>query len=88
MVRVEPHYDGPPHPRELDVFGRPTRTWIMEQVVRNVSTARMQSLLLSKKLNATRNYSWPSPDSWDYSALSKQVKANEIPSREEAISYF
>ncbi len=77
VVKVEARYIGPPLPRGLDVFGRRYEnvgygTGVYEECV-NHPLAKFRTVE-----EIERNYSWPSPDWWDYSALPEQVKGNEM----------
>jgi uroporphyrinogen decarboxylase len=77
VVKVSPDYVGPPLPEHTDAFGRGYRdvdygTGVYEECVYH-PLAQYDSV---KEIE--RNYTWPSPDWWDYSDIPQQIEGNEI----------
>ncbi|TRZ86238.1 uroporphyrinogen-III decarboxylase-like protein [bacterium] len=76
-VRVKPRYAGPKLPRLADAFGRRFRnvdygTGVYRECV-HYPLAGYASVAEIK-----RNYTWPSPDWWDYSDIREQVRGKEM----------
>jgi len=75
-VRVKPRYVGPRLPRMTDEFGRRFRkvdygTGAYRECV-HFPLAGFRSVA-----EIERNYTWPSPDWWDYSDIAAQVRGHE-----------
>lgn len=77
VVKAAPRYVGPALPPGLDVFGRLYKkitydTGVYEECV-NSPLASCRSVS-----EIERNYTWPSPDWWDYRPLASQLKNLEM----------
>lgn len=75
-VTVSPRYIGPPAPQGADIFGcrfRPVDygTGVYNECVYN-PLAQYRSV---DEIEA--NYTWPSPDWWDYSEIARQIAGKE-----------
>ena len=76
-VTVEPRYVGPPLPPHTNVFGTRFRlvdygVGVYEEVASH-PLARFNSVA-----EIAREYTWPSPDWWDYGDIAAQVRGNEM----------
>jgi uroporphyrinogen decarboxylase len=77
VVKAEPEYDGPRLPRRTDVFGCrfgyvDYGAGVYDECV-YYPLARFRSV---KEIE--RDYRWPSPDWWDYSAIPRRIKGLEM----------
>ncbi len=77
VVTVEPRYVGPRLPRNQDVFGCTYRnvdygTGTYKECIGH-PLAQYKSVEEIK-----RNYTWPSPDWWDYTDIPRQIKGKEM----------
>lgn len=73
VVKTKPLYVGPPLPPSIDAFGRIYRkvtyeTGVYEECVNSPLAA------YGSVAEIERNYAWPDPDWWDYSAIPHQLK--------------
>jgi len=76
-VKLEPRYAGPPLPPGLDAFGRLYKkitygTGVYDECV-NAPLAALTSVA-----EIERDYTWPSPDWWDYGSLPAQLAGLEM----------
>jgi uroporphyrinogen decarboxylase len=77
VVKVSPDYVGPPLPEHTDAFGRGYRDvdygrGVYEECVYH-PLAQYNSVE-----EIEDNYTWPSPDWWDYSSIPQQIEGNEM----------
>lgn len=77
VIKVEPRYVGPPLSRRADVFGCKFRfmhygSGVYDECLYN-PLADYESVE-----EIARHYQWPSPDWWDYSGISRQIKGKEM----------
>jgi uroporphyrinogen decarboxylase len=77
VVSVEPRYVGPQLPRNQDVFGCKYRN-------ADYGTGKYRECVghplahYNSVEEIKRNYTWPSPDWWDYTDIPRQIKGKEM----------
>lgn len=73
-VRAEPEYVGPPLPENTDIFGCRYRSVDYGRgVYRECVYHPLAQFGTVEEIQ--RNYTWPSPDWWDYSGIPRQIEA-------------